>query len=123
MATMTLEQTTNGHAAQQPDISYHPDFKKWQARTARRLSEEPSLPTHPLPAGFPKKMEGPLVWDAKDWKNESQWVYQLSSSELNEIEDAVKHFQSSSSSCFIIISNWLHRLIAISRSKQGSWLR
>ncbi|PPQ71304.1 hypothetical protein CVT26_011955 [Gymnopilus dilepis] len=75
----------------QPDIAYHPDETKWKARTARRLAEEPSLPQTPLPAGFPKKLESPLVWEAKDWTNASQWEYVLNQDQLKEIDEAVKH--------------------------------
>ncbi|KAF4612412.1 hypothetical protein D9613_004592 [Agrocybe pediades] len=77
---------------QQPDISYHPDREKWAARTARRLAEDPSLPTEPLPHGFPRKLESALVWEGKDWKNEAQWVFSLSPEHLKEIDAAVKHF-------------------------------
>ncbi|KAH0582335.1 hypothetical protein H2248_010281 [Termitomyces sp. 'cryptogamus'] len=47
----------------QPDIEYHPNREKWYARTARRLHEVPSFPTTPLPPGYPKKLESPLVWE------------------------------------------------------------
>lgn len=77
----------------QPDIEYHPDRAKWQARTMRRLAAEPSLPTTILPAGFPPKLSSPLVWEGKDWKDEQEWVYELNAAEIKEIEDAVKHFR------------------------------
>ncbi|KAG6829271.1 hypothetical protein H0H92_005091 [Tricholoma furcatifolium] len=77
-----------------PDIEYHPNREKWQARTARRLREEPTLRNTPLPDGFPKKLESPLVWEGKDWHDESQWVYELNDVELKEIDDAVRHFRS-----------------------------
>lgn len=76
----------------QPDISYHPNRDKWQKRTAQRLAETPSLLSMPLPDGFPKKLQSTLVWEGKDWKNEAQWVYSLTSEQLKEIDDAVKHF-------------------------------
>lgn len=79
-------------APSQPDIAYHPDRAKWQARTNRRLRENPSLPTSPLPDGFPKKLNSPLVWEGKDWHDEKQWVYDLSEAELKEIDDAMQHF-------------------------------
>ncbi|KDR86131.1 hypothetical protein GALMADRAFT_52396 [Galerina marginata CBS 339.88] len=77
---------------QQPDIAYHPDEAKWKARTARRLAEDPSLPQTPLPEGFPKKLDSPLVWEGKDWTDPTQWEYELSPEQLKEIDDAVKHF-------------------------------
>lgn len=78
----------------QPDIEYHPDLAKYQARTARRLAENPDLPKMSLPPGFPAKVEGPIVWEGKDWTSEDQWVYKLSDEELQEIDDAMKHFES-----------------------------
>ncbi|KAF7305190.1 Clavaminate synthase-like protein [Mycena kentingensis (nom. inval.)] len=78
----------------QPDISYHPDLEKFKARTARRLAEDPTLPQQALPPGFPAKTEGPIVWDGKDWTDESQWVYNLSQTQLDEIDQAVAHFNS-----------------------------
>ncbi|KAF8954538.1 hypothetical protein BDZ97DRAFT_461915 [Flammula alnicola] len=76
----------------QPDIAYHPDEVKWKARTARRLAEDPTLLQTPLPEGFPQKLDSPLVWEGKDWKNPSEWEYTLSADHLKEIDDAVHHF-------------------------------
>ena len=78
----------------QPDIDYHPDEAKWKARTARRLAEDPSLPSTPLPSGFPAHLESPLVWKGSDWKEEKEWVYELSSDHLQELDNALQHFQS-----------------------------
>ncbi|KDQ08466.1 hypothetical protein BOTBODRAFT_165901 [Botryobasidium botryosum FD-172 SS1] len=78
---------------EQPDISYHPDEKKFKERTARRLAEDPSLPQAPLPAGFPAKVGGPIVWEGKEWRDEKQWVYQLNPTELEEIDRALSHFK------------------------------
>lgn len=80
-------------AQKQPDIEYPPNEAKWKARTARRLAEDPSLPSTPLPEGFPKKLESPLVWQGSDWKDEKEWVYELSTVQLKEIDDALKHFR------------------------------
>lgn len=80
----------------QPDIEYHPDRVKWEARTARRLQAEPNLPKSALPKGFPKKLESPLVWEGKDWKEEKEWVYELNVDEVKEIDDAVNHFHGQS---------------------------
>ncbi|KAJ8488392.1 hypothetical protein ONZ45_g13972 [Pleurotus djamor] len=84
---------TTNDLAQQPDIDYHPDEAKYKARTARRLAENPDLPKQPLPAGYPAKVEGPIVWEGKDWTSEAQWVYQLSPSQLEEIDSALRHFK------------------------------
>lgn len=81
-------------AATQPDIQYHPDLVKYKERTARRLAQNPDLLKATLPPGFPAKVEGPIVWEGKDWTSEDQWVYKLSNDELQEIDDALKHFES-----------------------------
>ncbi|KAJ7063600.1 hypothetical protein C8F01DRAFT_1279522 [Mycena amicta] len=78
----------------QPDISYHPDEEKFRARTARRLAEDRTLLQQPLPAGFPARIDGPIVWEGKDWTEESQWVYNLSQQQLEEIDHALAHFNS-----------------------------
>ncbi|TFK72234.1 Clavaminate synthase-like protein [Pluteus cervinus] len=77
----------------QPDINYHPDEKKYHARRERRLEENPNLPLEELPVGFPKKVEGPIVWEGKDWTGEDQWVYNLSAVELSELDSALLHFK------------------------------
>ncbi|KAJ3815406.1 hypothetical protein EV368DRAFT_30549 [Lentinula lateritia] len=77
----------------QPDISYHPDEVKYKQRTARRLTENPNLPKSQLPSGFPSKVEGPIVWEGKDWISEDQWVFHLSPAQLQEIDDALAHFK------------------------------
>lgn len=96
--TDTLKQHLNISAAeetkhQQPDIEYQPDRTKWHARTARRLAADPSLPNTPLPKGFPKKLESPLVWEGNHWKHEKEWVYELGKGEIGEIDEALKHFR------------------------------
>ncbi|KAF8816216.1 taurine catabolism dioxygenase TauD [Phlegmacium glaucopus] len=79
-------------ALEQPNITYIPDREKWAKRTAQRLANDPTLLSTPLPEGFPRKLDSPLVWEGKDWTVESQWVYDLSPVELKEIDKAVCHF-------------------------------
>ncbi|KAJ7491180.1 hypothetical protein FB451DRAFT_633633 [Mycena latifolia] len=94
-ATETMTVTTSvAEGPKQPDISYHPDEAKFRARTARRLAEDPMLPQRPLPEGFPPSVEGPGVWEGKDWTDESQWVYTLTETHLEEIDQALAHFES-----------------------------
>ena len=75
----------------QPDIQYHPDFEKYQARTRHRKETE-SLQTS-LPAGFPQKLTSPLVWEGKDIEQRSDWIYQLSDEQLDEIDTGLKSFK------------------------------
>lgn len=81
-------------AEAQPDIAYHPDEAKWRARTARRLTEDPTLPMQPLPEGFPQQVDGPIVWEGKDFTDEDQWIVNLTENQLHEIDGALRHFQS-----------------------------
>lgn len=96
---------------QQPDIEYHPDEAKYLARVARNLAENPDRTSIALPSGFSKQVEGPIVWEGKDWTSEAQWVYNLSVDELGEIEDAVAYFNSAP--CHLIC--YQHRAHHLSR--------
>ena len=84
MATLTQTQT-------QPDISYHPDFEKYQLRTERLkpFRKEKSS----LPPGFPQQLTGPLVWEGKDFTDEKQWTFSLIEEHLEEIHNALQHFK------------------------------
>lgn len=75
----------------QPDISYHPDFTKFQLRTERLKNQRP--PNAGLPPGFPKKLEGPIVWEGKDFTNESEWTLPLNEENLEEIHNALLYFK------------------------------
>jgi hypothetical protein len=94
---MTIDVTPTTAEAQ-PDIAYHPDEAKWRARTARRLAADPTLPKQPLPQGFPERVDGPIVWEGKHFTHEDQWVVKLTDAQLQEIDDALRHFQSKRSS-------------------------
>ncbi|PLB44090.1 Clavaminate synthase-like protein [Aspergillus steynii IBT 23096] len=75
----------------QPDIQYHPDFAKYQARTQRRQEHETLATT--LPQGFPAKLSSPLVWHGKDIERQEDWVYTLSAEQLDELDAALRAFQ------------------------------
>jgi hypothetical protein len=100
---MTLSQVPTSAEAQ-PDISYHPDETKWKARSARRLAENPTLPSQSLPEGFPAQVGGPIVWEGNDFTSEDQWVVKLTDAQLQEINDGLKHFKSGFFLC-ILFSN------------------
>jgi hypothetical protein len=76
--------------ARQPDISYHPDLAKYKLR-AERLKDQRS--TTGLPAGFPRKLMGPIVWEGKDLTIEKQWTLSLNEEQLKEIHDALLYFK------------------------------
>ncbi|EXJ92071.1 hypothetical protein A1O3_00621 [Capronia epimyces CBS 606.96] len=78
---------------QQPDIGYHPDFEKYQARTKYRLQTEP-LQEKSLPAGFPKQLVSDLVWEGEGLADKYDWTYVLSAEDVEELEAALTHFKS-----------------------------
>lgn len=78
-------------AQKQPDISYHPDLAKYQARTERLKQQR--LPEVGLPAGFPEELHSPLVWEGKDFADEKEWTLVLDEAQLQEVRDALAHFK------------------------------
>ena len=78
--------------AQQPDIGYTPDHDKYLARVPRRLKSENLEKT--LPSGFPTELESDLVWDQTDIAERFNWTYELTTTDLDEIEEALDHFKS-----------------------------
>lgn len=77
--------------AHQPDISYHPDFQKYQLRSER--IRPPNASNSKLPEGFPQYLTGPLVWEGLDWTDERQWTLVLSQQDREEIDGALKKFK------------------------------
>jgi len=83
--------TMSIQTAAQPDISYQPDQEKYLLRVERLKAKRPQHPS--LPAGFPKQLNGGLVWEGADFENEAQWTLTFEKSQLEEIEAALRHFQ------------------------------
>lgn len=75
----------------QPDITYTPDFAKYQQRSAQRKSRE-VLQTH-LPEGLPKQLTGTLVWDGDSVKASYNWTFSLSEEQVEEVRKALRYFQ------------------------------
>lgn len=75
----------------QPDIGYTPDLDKYLARAKRRTTTE-SL-SKSLPPGFPARLESDLVWDGDTVKRSYDWIYELNTAELEDIENALRHFK------------------------------
>ncbi|PWY93134.1 TfdA family oxidoreductase [Aspergillus sclerotioniger CBS 115572] len=75
----------------QPDIQYHPDWDKYQARTARRTATE-TLPKT-VPHGFPTELVSNLVWEGCDVEGRDDWVVRLTETELDEIDAALQSFK------------------------------
>ncbi|KAI2616807.1 Clavaminate synthase-like protein [Hypoxylon sp. NC1633] len=76
----------------QPDITYAPDFSKYQARKEQRIKTG-SL-TKELPPGLPQKLTGKLAWEGDTLAKTYDWTYVLNPSQLDEVKLALKHFKS-----------------------------
>lgn len=75
------------------DIEYGFDKEKFFARSKARVAAGGLAPD--LPNGFPKAMEGPMVWTGKDFDDTAdcpEYVMMLSDDDKREIFAAVKHF-------------------------------
>jgi hypothetical protein len=79
-------------APKQPDISYTPNFDKYQARTNRLLASE-NLESIALPPGYPQKLESDLVWEGKGLAEKYDWTCSLNAEEIKEVEAALEHFK------------------------------
>ena len=75
----------------QPDITYHPNFEQYKARSHQR-QKAGQLPTS-LPDGFPKQLFSPLVWEGKDVEGRTYWIFELNESQLDEIHEALQKFK------------------------------
>ena len=75
----------------QPNIAYQPDLKSYQNRTKKRLATE-SLPKE-LPSGFPAQLQSPLVWKGSDFGDGQDIVTVLTTEDLEEIKEALRHFK------------------------------
>ncbi|KAK0387503.1 hypothetical protein NLU13_5815 [Sarocladium strictum] len=80
----------------QPDITYAPDFDRYQERRKAILSRNDLIKT--LPEGLPKKLAGDLVWEGESVRTTYNWTYIFSSDQVKELEQALRHFQSLSTS-------------------------
>jgi hypothetical protein len=75
----------------QPDITYAPDFAKYQQRSAAILSRD-DLP-QALPGDLPRRLTGDLVWDGDSIRAAYKWTFVLTTDQVKEIEGALRHFQ------------------------------
>ncbi|KAK6952849.1 hypothetical protein Daesc_005143 [Daldinia eschscholtzii] len=92
MATVTYVTPAAVKPPGQPDISYAPDFNKYEARRDNRIKSG-NLPKE-LPKGLPRQLTGKLVWEGDSLAKEYDWTYVLKQDQLDEIDLAVKHFKS-----------------------------
>lgn len=95
MATAVIENALASatlNYLKQPDVDYTPNFEKYLARTKKRLETE-NL-TKSLPPGFPAKLKSDLVWEGDGLEKTYDIVYELSETEVEEIEQALEYFKS-----------------------------
>ena len=85
------------YPTEQPDIQWHPNREAYAERTKRRLLTEKLATT--VPGGWPKRVEGPEVWEGKDLtiKNgepgDANLIVQLSGENISDLEKATSHFK------------------------------
>lgn len=72
------------------DIQYDIDEKKYKGRAAARVASG-GLETD-VPSQWPKRVEGPICWNADDIVEED-YVYHLTESDKEEIKAALSHFK------------------------------
>ena len=72
------------------DIEYKIDENKYHARSQARIGAS-GLETS-LPIGWPKALDGPLVWTGVDLEDEGQYVLRLGDSEKAELVAALRHY-------------------------------
>lgn len=73
------------------DIGYEVDEAKYRRRSEARLRAG-DLPTA-VPAGWPAEVSGPLVWSGDDYSDETEYVYELTDADKEEIARALKFFK------------------------------
>ncbi|KZZ98366.1 Taurine catabolism dioxygenase TauD/TfdA [Moelleriella libera RCEF 2490] len=78
----------------QPDIAYTPDWDSYQDRIKRRQETE-RIDSGTLPPGFPAKLHSSLAWTGATVTDQYQWSYELSQSDLAEIQQALESFKAS----------------------------
>lgn len=71
-------------------IDYEPNWNEFLARRASRILAG-GLETS-VPEGWPTKLGGRIAWKGKDFADEDEFLYTLSTGEKKEIDDALKYF-------------------------------
>ncbi|KAK0615150.1 hypothetical protein B0T17DRAFT_610146 [Bombardia bombarda] len=85
------EQAKAQVSGQYADITYDVDEKKYLARAEARVKAG-GLPTT-VPAGWPTKLDGPLVWDSDSFPDEKEYVYNLTGDDKTELLEALASFK------------------------------
>lgn len=78
------------------DIGYEVDEVKYRRRSEARLRAGGLSTT--VPTGWPAEVSGPLVWSGDDFSDETEYVYELSDADKEEIVGALNYFKGKYSS-------------------------
>jgi hypothetical protein len=73
-------------------IGYVPDEELYQARlrySTKRLQESGGVGA--LPKGWPAVIRGPMAWSGSELQESTQWIYNLSSTDITELLSGLKH--------------------------------
>lgn len=88
---VNCDQTQGANSTKGPDIDWLPSFENYQERVANRLKHGNLVKE--LPNGFPVSVQYPMRWTASELSS-SEYVYKLSSGDIDEIDDTLKTFRS-----------------------------
>ena len=77
-----------------PSIKFQPVQAEYEARSERILANLP--PGATLPKEYPKEVTGERLWIGKEVGGVDAFAVQLSSAEIEEIENALKEFKGKS---------------------------
>ena len=101
-----------------PSIRFQPSWTDFTARSERLAKRRVGLPMPELPLGFPREITGARVWSGRDIEILDDFIIELSSEEITEIEVALVYFQSKCSrTCTQLFSRLIVSLF------RSSWKR
>jgi len=73
-------------------IDYFPNFDRHASRTIKIKAANEQDGLMCLPEGFPARIESAMTWSGKSLKIED-WMFVLTDSHLEEVEQALRRFQ------------------------------
>lgn len=82
--------------SEQPDISYYPNFDKYKHRTERRLKSEQL--DNSLRYDLPQRIISSSAWGKSIAESPDSWLYHLDAGDIDEINEAVAHFECTNTS-------------------------
>jgi hypothetical protein len=88
--TANITQLSQSRAA----IAYEPDLSSYLSRSSARVRSAEL--EKEVPKGWPQAQTGPMAWTGSDFKDESEWVFNLSYDDKEEVSRALEHFKSKS---------------------------